>query len=123
MDILSSVVIKGDLKVDGEIRKSAFPHIEAYHQVPTTITKQYTFKVGELSTETVGGDLMTLFDSNYIPIITAIDVDSQKFVYLDYQFIDTEYGDNRKMVRITRSDSSEEKTYKFTFYGILPPNY
>ena len=122
MYILSSVVIKGDLKVDGEIRKSSFPHIESYHQVPTTITKQHTFKIGELFSNTVGPDLMTLFDSDYVPIITAMDVDSQKFVYLDYQFIDTEYGDNRKMVRITRSDSSEEKTYKFTFYGIMPPN-
>lgn len=116
MDILSSVTINGDLKVVGKITSDSYQRIN--DPIPQIIREDYTFKVGCLRTSTMSWGATALFDPNFPPVVTAIDLDTMKYVQMDYEIGEGTYGTTFGPISFIRSDSSEEKTYRLTVFGV-----
>ena len=116
MDILSGVTINGDLKVVGEITTESYQRIN--DPIPQIIVKDYKFVVGCLCTSTLNWGLTSLFDPNFPPVVTAIDLDTMKYVQMDYKIGEATYGTTFCPICFIRSDSSEEKTYRLTVFGV-----
>ena len=116
MDILSSVTINGDLKVVGKLRSDSY--YRTNDPIPQIVNMDYTFPVGCLCASTFNGTLNSVFDPNFPPVVTTIDLDTMNYVQMDYKI-----GNSLPMMKFCpiyfiRTDSSEEKTYRFSIFGV-----